>query len=82
MGDNSDSISSVSSIESTPDNPKTDPTFTCKVKQFPQRLLGKVKELLKAQLISGQKAYRQQSPKIIRQKLNQKVKPNLSLRKS
>ena len=48
MGDKSESISSVSSIESTPDDIKTDPTFTCKVKVDPPKIIRKSKRLIKS----------------------------------
>ena len=56
MGDKSENVSSVSSIESTPDYPKTDPTFTCKVKIVPPKVVRKSKRLIKSIADLGSKS--------------------------
>ena len=56
MGDKSDSISSVSSIESTPDDPKTDPTFTCRVKIVSPKVVRKSKRIVKSIVDLGSKS--------------------------
>ena len=47
MGDTSES-SSVSSIDSTPDDISRDPTFTCKVKIDPPKVIRKSSRLIKS----------------------------------
>ena len=48
MGDTSESSSSVSSIDSTPDDISRDPTFTCKVKIDPPKVIRKSSRFIKS----------------------------------
>ena len=86
MGDKSESVSSVSSIESTPDDPKTDPTFTCKVKIVPPKVIRKSKRIVKSIADLGSKSLSAVESKSNQTKTESEIKtksvPSQKLKKS